>query len=341
MSPLGSVTTAARTELGVEHLRAVWQRALANTRGDVPHDPGAAHLDRLTTDALGLGLEQVTQHLLQTQPDFDAFERWIVETTGGVEPEQVLRLNAALQGRPAPAATQARLAAIEAMAPVLTAQDLAHWQTHGYVIVHNAVPCGACEAAEQVIWSHLDAQPQCPDSWYTPHAHSIMVQLFQHPALMANRQAERIHKAFAQLWGTPDLWASTDRVGFNVPQRPGWAFQGPGLHWDVSLTQPIPFATQGILYLTDTAVNQGAFTCVPGFHHRIDTWLDGLQPGADPREQDLHALGAVPIAGQAGDLIIWDNRLPHGSSPNSAARPRIVQYINMYPAQVTHSRGWR
>ena len=80
MSPLGSVTTAARTELGVEHLRAVWQRALANTRGDVPHDPGAAHLDRLTTDALGLGLEQVTQHLLQTQPDFDAFERWIVET---------------------------------------------------------------------------------------------------------------------------------------------------------------------------------------------------------------------------------------------------------------------
>lgn len=327
--------------LGVAHLQLLWQRALAASSRQVPYDPVAAHWDHLTTDALGLGLEQVTQYLLQVRPDFDAFEHWIAETTGGVAPAQIQRLNAALQGAEPPAATRHRLDHIEAMAPVLSAQDLAHWRTHGYVIVNEAVPSSAREAAEQVIWNHLGAQPQRPDSWYTPRAHSIMVQLFQHPALMANRQAERIHKAFAQLWGTSDLWASTDRVGFNVPQRPGWAFQGPELHWDVSLVQPIPFATQGILYLTDTAADQGAFTCVPGFHHRIDAWLDGLPPGADPREQDLHALGAVPIAGRAGDLIIWDNRLPHGSSPNNAAKPRIVQYINMYPAQVAHSTGWR
>ena len=62
---------------------------------------------------------------------------------------------------------------------------------------------------------------------------------------------------------------------------------------------------QGVLYLTDTAANQGAFRCVPGFHRRIETWLKSLPSGADPRREDLEKFGAVPIAGRAGDLIIW------------------------------------
>lgn len=110
------------------------------------------------------------------------------------------------------------------------------------------------------------------------------------------RQSRRIHKAFAQLGQSPDLWMSTDRAGFNVPELPGWLFRGPDLHWDVSLARPIPFGTQGILYLTDTEAEQGAFTLVPGFHRRIDEWLDGLPPGTDPRQQDLHALGSTPTA---------------------------------------------
>jgi ectoine hydroxylase-related dioxygenase (phytanoyl-CoA dioxygenase family) len=174
-----------------------------------------------------------------------------------------------------------------------------------------------------------------------PNDHGIMVQLFQHPALSANRRSPRIRKAFAQLWGTADLWVSTDRVGFNVPERPGWMFRGPDLHWDVSLSQPIPFGTQGILYLTDTPPEQGAFTCVPGFHRRIDSWLDGLPAGANPRREDLHALGSRPIAGRAGDLVIWDHKLPHGSRPNRGARPRIVQYINLYPTRVECREVWR
>jgi ectoine hydroxylase-related dioxygenase (phytanoyl-CoA dioxygenase family) len=165
--------------------------------------------------------------------------------------------------------------------------------------------------------------------------------LFQHAAFTANRRSPRIHKAFAQLWGTSDLWVSTDRVGFNVPERRGWMFRGPDLHWDVSLAQPIPFGTQGILYLTDTPAEQGAFTCVPGFQRRIDAWLDAVPPGADPRREDLHALGSKPIAGRAGDLIIWDHKLPHGSRPNRGTRPRIVQYLNMYPTRKERRTEWR
>ena len=167
-----------------------------------------------------------------------------------------------------------------------------------------------------------------------------MVRMFQNQAFEANRRSIRVHKAYAQLWGTADLWVTTDRGGFNAPERPGSMFPGPDLHWDISLARPLGFATQGILYLTDTDAEQGAFTCVPGFHRRIDDWLDSLPKGADPRRQDLHALGSRPIPGRAGDLIIWHDALPHGSRPNRSDRPRVVQYIAMYPFAPVLAAEW-
>jgi ectoine hydroxylase-related dioxygenase (phytanoyl-CoA dioxygenase family) len=90
----------------------------------------------------------------------------------------------------------------------------------------------------------------------------------------------------------------------------------------------------------DTAEDQGAFTLVPGFHNRIENWLNNLAPGTNPREQDLYALGAKPIAANAGDFIIWHQALPHGSSPNTALLPRFVQYINYEPLDMQESGEW-
>ena len=103
---------------------------------------------------------------------------------------------------------------------------------------------------------------------------------------------------------------------------------------------PIPFGTQGILYLTDTPPEQGAFTLVPGFHRRIESWLASLPPGADPRSENMHALGAKPVGGRAGDLVIWHQALPHGASPNRGTKPRLVQYINMFPANFEEQEEW-
>jgi ectoine hydroxylase-related dioxygenase (phytanoyl-CoA dioxygenase family) len=118
---------------------------------------------------------------------------------------------------------------------------------------------------------------------------------------------------------------NVDQAGFNPPERPGWKFPGPHLHWDVSLAQPVPFGVQGILYLTDTPADQGAFTCVPGFHLRIEHWLLGLEHGTDPRSVD-HSSEAVPVSGDAGDLVIWHQALPHGSSPNRGTLPHRAVY---------------
>ena len=234
------------------------------------------HLDHLVIHASGLGLEQTASFLGQQAPSFDEFERWIVATTGGIAPQQVARINAAVAGDDVPQETARWIAAVEASAPVLDAADLACWQEHGYVVLHDAVTPATREAAALALWRHLDADPGDPETWYRPNDHGIMVQYFQHPAFDAVRRSPRIHKAFAQLWGTADLWVTTDRVGFNAPEREGFMFRGPHLHWDVSVKTPFPLGTGGILYLTDTPPEQGAFTLVPGFQRWGETWLKAL-----------------------------------------------------------------
>jgi hypothetical protein len=239
-----------------------------------------------------------------------------------------------------PQETARWLAAVEASEPVLDAADLACWHEHGYVVLHDAVTPAAREAAALALWRHLDADPDDPETWYRPNDHGIMVQYFQHPAFEAVRRSPRIHKAFAQLWGTADLWVTTDRVGFNAPEREGFMFPGPRLHWDVSVKTPFRLGTGGILYLTDTPPEQGAFTVVPGFQRWGEAWLKALPRDADPRQQDLYALGPRAIGGRAGDLVIWHQALPHGASPNRGTRPRMVQYVNMFPTHVEEHEEW-
>lgn len=342
--PETPVTLPSPTEtgaLGIYHLKRVWSRAMAARRGNFTLPPvHERHLDSLVIHASGLGLEQTASYLSREASSFEEFERWIIATTGGVAPERVARINAAVTDGETPEATARALAVVETSAPVLTANDLAFWDEHGYVVLHDAVPAETCDAAAQALWDHLHARPDDPETWYQRRDHGIMVQYFQHPAFEAARRSPRIHKAFAQLWSTANLWVSTDRVGFNVPEREGFTFPGPHLHWDVSVKMPIPLGTGGILYLTDTPPEQGAFTLVPGFQRWGEAWLKSLPPGADPRQQSLYALEPKPIGGCAGDLVIWHQALPHGASPNRGKRPRMVQYINMYPTRYDEHEEW-
>jgi Phytanoyl-CoA dioxygenase (PhyH) len=226
---------------------------------------------------------------------------------------------------------------------ILNEEDLHHWDTNGYVIVRDAVSKEDCRQTINLIYDFLGMKEDDPSTWYQPHParQGIMVQLFQHPLLEKNRRSPKIRGAYEQLWGRNDLWMNTDRVSFNPPENEKWHFPGPRLHWDVSLELPIPFGLQGLLYLSDTESTQGAFTLVPGFHNKIEDWVRSLPPGTDPRQQDLYKLGAQPIAAKAGDFILWHQALPHGSSANTAARPRIVQYINYLPISAETKENWR
>jgi ectoine hydroxylase-related dioxygenase (phytanoyl-CoA dioxygenase family) len=200
-------------------------------------------------------------------------------------------------------------------------------------VLHDAITPAQCVAVAQLIYASAGIGPDQPDTWYSrANSQGIMLQIFQHDALEAARTSSRVHKAYSQLWGAADLLPTTDRCSFNPPERAGNSFPGSHLHWDIDPTPPVQFDMQGVLYLTDTAADQGAFSCVPGFHKTIDAWLRALPVGANP--YDSIPVDAVrPIAGKAGDLVIWNDALPHGSSPNRATLPRLVQYVKMFPAR--------
>ena len=234
--------------------------------------------------------------------------------------------------------------------PVLSAADIDFWEENGYVVVHDAVPPENCKAAERAVWDFLEMDSDDPATWYPdPPRRGIMVEIYQHQALWDNRQYPRIHQAFSEIWDTEKLWVSFDRGSLNPPERPDYKFPGPYLHWDMSLDMPVRLKVQGVLYLTDTPADQGAFTCIPGFHRKLEDWLNNLPEDIDARqvirERDADAKA---VAGKAGDLVIWHSALPHGSSPNSGDLPRIVQYITMSPAPKDNGEarqnritGWR
>lgn len=294
---------------------------------------------RVMLSMLGLGLEQTMAWLARTRPSPEAFRRWIVEVAGLPRPDTLARYIASIEGLPTPEATQDRCEAVDLMQPVLDALELARWERDGYAVLHNAIAPADVTALAGLAWQRAQALPGNPATWYASRPQGIMLQYFQSPEQDAARHGERVHKAFAQLWGTADLWPSIDRLGFSPPVTPEAPFRASPLHWDCSLHRPVPFGLFGLLYLTDTAPDQGAFRLVPGFHRRLDTWLDELGD-RDPRQVDLDDQ-AVPIAGRAGDLIICRHELPHGASPNRADRPRLVQYLSMFPAWQEEQDIWR
>lgn len=338
MTPLSSPVISADEEegdrLGIPYLRQYWSK---KTRSRMQAAPSQITSDdsvseRVLLAGLKIGLRETLDFLMTSPPSFEEFEAWVLtKNEGTISAERVQRLNGALDG----SATFA-LESIQAE-PVLSPADLAFWDEHGYVVVKRAVSPEQCQAAVQAIFEYAGMDIDRPESWYKD---DIWIKLAHHPALWANRNSGRIHTAFAQLWQRSDLWMDVDVCGVNPPLRPGNRFRGTPLHWDMTLTLPIRFRTQAILYLTDTPANQGAFSCVPGFHRKLESWLRELPQGVDPRQQAVRELNAKPIPGEAGDLIIWHAALPHAATPNHAALPRVVQYLNMFPSQYEVTSGW-
>lgn len=317
------------------YLHEYWKRALDPSSSS---QPAGEDLDFALLAGLGLGIRETLHYLHAVRPSFEAFEAWIAERHSGRDEAALVRLRTALltDGK-GPGAEIRGLDDAEG----LTEAELRHWHEQGYVIVKQAVTPEQARAAEMAIYRYLQADPLDPASWYAnPQGHSIWVDLLRDPAFHATRHAPRLVKAFAQLWGRKDLWVSIDQGGFNPPERPGWPFPGPHLHWDTTLAAPHYFGVQAILYLADTDEDQGAFSCVPGFHRQLKSWLRGLPAGVHARDEALRTLTLKPIAAKAGDLVIWHHLLPHASSPNYSNKARVAQYITLKPTRWEHHADW-
>jgi hypothetical protein len=230
---------------------------------------------------------------------------------------------------------------------VLSKADWAFWEENGYVIIPNAVPQENLDRMVEAIWWFLDMDPEDSETWYkhkpftrdnrcSPISAGGMVEMYQHQAIWDNRQHPRVYQAFAEIWGEEKLWVSLDRANMKPPARedkPDWNNRGM-IHWDLDTSQqPIQFGVQGVLYLTDTAEDQGGFQCVPGFNNTFEEWVKTQPEDRNPHHPDLTGLDVRSIPGKAGDLLIWHRLLAHGNGHNTSDKPRLAQYITMSPAR--------
>lgn len=329
--------------LGIYHLQRLWQKIQLRKRG-VPFTELANewHLDKTLLDLCGIGLEPGLRALYQNdhQSAFVAYIQQIAKLTAadiaGINQQLGAIFHGLTPSVTVPEVEDFNSAEVEDSNPaaVLSESQLNFWQSEGYLVIPQVLTAEQCAATRDFIWQQLGANEQDPTTWYQAHEfmQKIMLQLFRHPQLDANRQVPKIRQVFEHLWQQTDLVMTTDRVSFNPPETPTWHFPGPDMHWDMPLQLPVKFATQGLIYLTDTSAEQGAFCCVPGFHLKIEEWLlEQNKPDIELQQQDWHRWQVKPIAAKAGDLIIWHHALPHGASPNRGTLPRMVQYINFYP----------
>jgi len=170
-----------------------------------------------------------------------------------------------------------------------------------------------------------------------------------------NRTNPKIYHAFCQLWKRKDLWTSIDRCGIKLPSNPKYnPYQHKGFtHWDLDPSpEVVPLQMQGAMALTDTDETMGGFHCYPGMHRYLKEWMrvKNVKIDADTKDRfyelgfpikvpqmdsTLRGKKHVILPMKAGDLVIWRGELAHGNGENLSDRPRLVQYITMFPAMPT------
>lgn len=206
--------------------------------------------------------------------------------------------------------------------------DVEQLRHEGYTVIQQVVPPENVAAVLDVVRELEDFDVADPATWY---GRDPTVPVWGHQALWDNRQHPAVHAAFAHAYGTERLWVSMDRVAIKPPVPPGERAGGDArpMHWDLDPRDPPGRLFEGVLYLTDTAIEQSGFCCVPELFRDRVGWLQ-RHPGADTHDIDTEGAPIVIVAGRAGDLVIYDAMLPHGSGRNTAGSPLLAQYIAMH-----------
>ncbi|MEV6808102.1 phytanoyl-CoA dioxygenase family protein [Streptomyces sp. NPDC051132] len=243
---------------------------------------------------------------------------------------------------------------------VLSEEDFAFWQTYGYVVVREAITPGEAKQLLDFAWRFQGLDPDRPDTWYEePEFRSELdrhlyiygfVEAYHHQLLWDSRQSRRVYDAFVDVWDSPELWVTLDRLNLNPPNirtrsrsliEPTDEGFDIELHWDVDSTLAVlPQRVQGIIALTDTRPELGGFQCAPELFRRFEEWRLAQPSGRDPVRPaaDRAEFPVVRPDLQAGDLLIFNGLLAHGVAPNRSDNAvRAVQYLSMMPALEEHA----
>jgi ectoine hydroxylase-related dioxygenase (phytanoyl-CoA dioxygenase family) len=222
----------------------------------------------------------------------------------------------------------------------ITSSDREHLIDQGWLVVPDVVPKALCEHSAAALCEFIGVDPENPSTWqkHAAQGHGI-VPLHHHQALWDVRQLPQLHEIFSVIYQTQKLWVTFDRGSFKVPSSIHESgFRMDDVHWDGDPRVASEIAVQGLVYLTDTPPEKGAFAMVPELYRTLDRWLQEPRSDQEIRQPDVSAYPLVPVGGTQGSLVIWHRRMPHTSIANNSTTPRLVQYITMNRAGSEASR---
>ena len=240
-------------------------------------------------------------------------------------------------------------------------------EEHGFVVIRSALTAEQAEHALDLTWQYLEAldtgiDRHDPSTWgddrwpVAVHGGIIPSQGIGHSqAQWFIRSVPAVKQAFAAVWSDDDLLTSFDGMALWRPPSvdPSWRTTrgGSWLHIDQHPTgRPGFHCVQGLVSLLPTSPETGGNVVIPGSHRwfssipdryaerlaRIDPSIDHFRfPADDPQ---LAETPPIMCHLDAGDLLLWDSRTVHCSTPGAgdAAGPdnslvRAVSLICMMP----------
>lgn len=203
----------------------------------------------------------------------------------------------------------------------------------GHVVFRNAVPIAMCQSVLDAIGSELGIWVHDPATWDRVSGEIEEVPLRGHQSQWDIRQLPELYAIWSAVWGTKALWVDRNSCRYTPPWREGRAEPLP-IHWDVDPHDPGVLWYPGILALTDAPPGAGGFCCAPSLMHSRDCWPTSWTTshyGVEYRPNEIAAEQIVEIPLAAGDLLVFDSHLPHGTVRNSTASPRVAFCLQMFP----------
>ncbi len=223
-----------------------------------------------------------------------------------------------------------------------SSESIEYLDEQGFVVIGNALSTGQAGHAVAMLWDYLegidrnDVDTWDDDRWPTAVHGGILPSygIGHCAAQWFIRDVEGVRDSFAAVWDDDDLLTSFDGVTIWRP----WAHNvrwrtndGPGwMHIDQHpIGRPGKHCVQGLVNLLPTSPGTGGNVVVPGSHRRFpeipgayEERLARIHPSIDhfrfPNDDPLLAdTRPVQAHMEAGDLLLWDSRTIHCSSPGS------------------------
>lgn len=214
-------------------------------------------------------------------------------------------------------------------------QDRTQFHEDGYMVIRDVISTDLTQRAVRDIAAFVGADLGDSATWYSaPPVLDGIVPLHHAQSLWDIRQCPNLYGVFSEFFCNPRLMVDINRCIFRPPihpRRPGISYGT--IHWDTDPRRKGPGSLQAVVLLTDVRRDGGGFQCLPDIYRNLDAWLEqhAAHDNFNFFEPGLNRRKATQVEGNAGDVILWSTRLPHGTAPNWSLQPRAASFVSMQP----------